>query len=398
MKTFFRDEEAETVTPFVQEVVYKRHAPQINEVCIFLTPEAKKKTYPVFQEQFPDWKVRLIDISNNCSFEEFMPLLIENIREEEIVVDVTHCFRSIPIRLLLALTYAEQMKNVDISHIYYGQMLYENGEKQVVIEDIIEDYNVQKVSVYLSEFNDTLTISSQNWEQVAERDKTIRNFLSALAEFNQMIELSEFDRSMNSVQNIVRLAREVERNPDKYVLLIPLVKKILSKLDRCTEGTIRQKKAQLIRMLLAHRKYQVAVTFTDQFFREELAGELLFGDGKTPFSRFLKDHPYLNHHGDSFAYKFSQYLMFCQLNIRGKGNLPDTSNFERDYQRMIRDHAFSQTDVNRLADKVSDSPYRGAVAVFFDQFRNRLNHGQSIQNVEELKNTIEQVLSLIESL
>ncbi|MEY8380842.1 TM1812 family CRISPR-associated protein [Ileibacterium valens] len=394
--TSFKEEELSLKTPFVQEAIYKKHKSQINEVCIFLTPKARELTYPVFKERFSEWPVTIIDISDNCSFEEFIPLLIENIRDEKIIVDVTHCFRSIPIRLLMAMTYAEQMKNTKIDHIYYGQM-FSDPRQEVVIEDIIKDYQLQKVSVYLSEFNDTLAISSSNWEIAAEQNKEIKRFLKAMTDFNRMIELCEFANAVKCVTNIVRQAKNIRNKPDQYTLLVPMVNKIIDKLEKCTEGSLRHQKAELIRLLLKHRKYQIAATFTDQFFREELIGKLVLKRGIASFEELMDEYPFLRHYEDSFAYKFSQYLMNCELAMDGS-NKKDNSGVEQKFNRLFDRGLFNQQDIDQLYNRFDVEADREAVNNFFKNYRNKLNHGQSIQDSKGLEEIIYKVLDITESL
>lgn len=115
------------------------------------------------QALLPEAVLKPIDITWGISFENFIPLLKENIRDDEIILDITHSFRSIPIRMMLSLTYVEQAIHTNINHIYYGQIANRGGQKQIEIEDLLVDYRMQKISQYLSEFNDTLTVNSQDW-------------------------------------------------------------------------------------------------------------------------------------------------------------------------------------------------------------------------------------------
>ncbi|MGY6528533.1 MAG: TIGR02221 family CRISPR-associated protein [Cyanobacterium sp.] len=112
-------------TCFIQEAVCDFY--QAQSIYILLTKGARKKNWDALQEIFADKKdVELIplDIPENNSPEEIWEIfnVITNAiaPDEEIVFDITHSFRSIPMVVLLSISYLRTINNVKIKGFVYG--------------------------------------------------------------------------------------------------------------------------------------------------------------------------------------------------------------------------------------------------------------------------------------
>lgn len=127
-------------TPFVQEAylhLTKDMWGKNDRIIIFLTPEARKKNWEsgFFNEGYQGLYERLkklnlpaeisaIDFKNGSTEEEIMEnflTIVKNLKEDdEVVFDITHSFRSLPMLTLVALIYAGTLKNIKTTGIYYG--------------------------------------------------------------------------------------------------------------------------------------------------------------------------------------------------------------------------------------------------------------------------------------
>lgn len=76
------------------------------------------------------FKIKSVDIKDGNSMEEIwgnFDIVIDQIKEkDEIIFDITHAFRYIPMLALVVLSYAKVLKGVKIIGIYYGNFEYKN--------------------------------------------------------------------------------------------------------------------------------------------------------------------------------------------------------------------------------------------------------------------------------
>ena len=146
-------------TPFIQEVILRGQAfgPE-DRVTVFLTKEARERNWydrpyqqweidklkekdgedkpkvgdirrglkSRLEELFPDSNDRIKEVSipEGFSTEEFWEIFDKVYaamdEDEEIIFDITHGFRSIPMLALTVLNYTKAIKHIQVSSIYYG--------------------------------------------------------------------------------------------------------------------------------------------------------------------------------------------------------------------------------------------------------------------------------------
>ena len=155
---FDNDPSNQIKSQFIQEAIIKKHA-DIEHIFIFATETAREKYGNFLLERLNPYNKPLdfIAISENDTFEVYVSKLLKTMKgSEKVIIDITHSFRSIPMKLLFALRYIELTKNVQIKHLYYGRKVGDTGE----IVDLIQDYALQKISELLSQFDRTLMINS----------------------------------------------------------------------------------------------------------------------------------------------------------------------------------------------------------------------------------------------
>lgn len=393
---FQQDSSLELQTPFVQDLIAEKHKDELTGIWLFLTPKAREHTLKVFEEHWQGVPIHKIDITDNCTFEEFVPKLRNAIQEDEIVIDVTHSFRSIPYRLLLALTYVEQVNNTTLRGLYYGQMLTEGDSRTVVVEDLLKDYRMQKISGYLSEFNEFLMISPKPWREAAKDDKTMRKFLKSMEEFNKSIELCSLNQAIRNAKEIVKFAKAIEQKANEYETMIPLITKIIEKLEGCTIQSNAQNQVALIRLLISHSRYQVAATFTDGCFREEVIRYLLYPgmfnqDAKT----YAGKCPVRIYSKEQFSYQFSQNFLQYEMNLKNKKNPKPAAGMDQIVDKLIDRQLLNEDRIHDLDQMLYDS--REIINGFFDRIRNPLNHGAAVEmEYGQVKESVEKMLGLIE--
>ncbi len=116
-------------SPLVQEVI--AHYLKPTEVRVLTTKLAKEKNWDLLEKRLSPHILKPIEIGDNQNEEEmwgfFNVLTKEFTTNEEIVVDVTHGFRSTPLLLMLALAFLRMTHRVNISQVLYGAADTEKG-------------------------------------------------------------------------------------------------------------------------------------------------------------------------------------------------------------------------------------------------------------------------------
>ncbi len=125
---FYKDQESGPVK-YVQEAMIKlfcSHWSEDDRVLIFVTKEARKKNWNDRLETIMPKNicVEAIDIPEGTSESEIwqiFQIVFEKINDkDDVIFDITHSFRSLPMLGMVLLNYAKVLKQIKVSGIYYG--------------------------------------------------------------------------------------------------------------------------------------------------------------------------------------------------------------------------------------------------------------------------------------
>lgn len=362
----FADNGMVVKSKFIQEAIVERFKGELDKVYVFATSEAYSKHGEELKKHLNGVELTFIDIDKNIGFEEFSSLLLSKINiNDDIIIDITHSFRHIPMKLLFALDYIETAKDTNILHLYYGRLDGKCG----LIEDIVKDYHMRKISDLLSQFDRTLIINTEDIKKyVNDDDKTISDLMLALADFNKVTELCRFDDCFTTIDRILKTCKLINSNPENYQMIVPFVKKIRVIFQSISNNNEVYNKIAFIKILLEHSRYQVAITFTDQLLREELIRYTFYP------AKF-----------DCDVYILSQTILAKSGLKYGKNN--DCAKTFEKYPNRLE----SLTNISKSRGKTTNH--------FYNDLRNRINHGDKINKSEkEIKDICNDVLKLIQSL
>lgn len=131
-------------TPYVAEAyceLYKVIHPneQINEVLVFLTPEARQKHWGSFQERLAD-RCIIKDISipsgkTEAELWQIFDAVVSAVEPgSQVLFDITNAYRSIPFLVFLAIVFLEKARSVIIKGVYYGA--FDANKKEPPIFDL----------------------------------------------------------------------------------------------------------------------------------------------------------------------------------------------------------------------------------------------------------------------
>lgn len=140
----WRGKQVKSPTPYVAEafcelyeVIYPNE--QINEVLVFLTPEARQKHWDSFQERLANrCIIKDISIPSGKSEAELWQIFDAVVSAVEpgsqVLFDITNAYRSIPFLVFLAIGFLEKARNVIIKGVFYGA--FDANKKEPPIFDL----------------------------------------------------------------------------------------------------------------------------------------------------------------------------------------------------------------------------------------------------------------------
>ena len=109
-------------THLFQEAVIQLYKPK--ELVIFATSEVLKDEKGYLEYLKGKFKVDIKPIPDGRSTDELWQIfdVYKNVVDEgdEIILDITHAFRSLPLLVFTAAAYLRQVKDVELEHIIYG--------------------------------------------------------------------------------------------------------------------------------------------------------------------------------------------------------------------------------------------------------------------------------------
>jgi CRISPR-associated DxTHG motif protein len=124
-------------TKFVQEALVRWLQPETT--CVLLTEGARARHWNELSQRLQGHtQIVEVGIPDGKSEEELWRIfaaISKAVQEgDEIVFDITHGFRSLPMIALLTIAYLKQVKGVKVQHVVYG--VYEKGKHEAPILDL----------------------------------------------------------------------------------------------------------------------------------------------------------------------------------------------------------------------------------------------------------------------
>lgn len=177
-------------------------------------------------------------------------------KNDELIVDVTHSFRSLPIFMMNLLIYLKNVseKNINISHIHYGmlEISKELGFTPIIDLKAMMDVNDWITGAYsFSEFGNAYKIS----ELVKENDQSVATLLN---EFSNLMNLNHLRGIQTISQRLSSVKNKTYQTLLPQLTISPIVKSFISRFDTKSEKhALFQLK--VARWQLDHRKYAQAM-------------------------------------------------------------------------------------------------------------------------------------------
>lgn len=367
-------------TEFIQEAIIRHHINEIDNVTFFVTDESKEKFFDYYccleeslsQEYNKEIKFNYLTIDFSVSFASFLERLLEVINDEELLIDITHSYRSIPMKLVFTLNYIEAIKKTKILKLLYGRYSDEGSE----IIDILDDYKLQELSYMLKQFDNSLIFETN----IIPENDDLKNLFTYMKKFNEVIQLCNFDGSVDTCINIVKTCKKVNEK-EEYLVIHPILSKIIKKLEFATNEnySYKKKRIELIKLLIKHKLYQVAITFIDQLYRLEIIRFVVY-NSDTDYQFTVDDlKRKLKRFDGNIIYYFSQAI---------KNKIDNVSFQQNEKYTKLLDSTYG--------DKISSLLQKNLkIKEFYNDIRNRMNHGEMIK-VKNLDEILLETLKVIE--
>ncbi len=290
-------------TKFVQSARLQALRGKLDRAMILVTPKARADHWEALQtelegaglrvlEEAPDdseFYVRPLDISqefseaNNWQLFETIDSLIGV--EEEVYVDATHGFRTLPFILNYALLFVASTKKAKICEISYGAFEARNANGSVPIWDlshflILRDWTSGVDSLLnsgdsrrLAQVSKPLSVALKRSEQAAY-PKSLEGLPTALQEFGDSIHLCHSPSLTKRACNLRALAQQAVSEVPRFQALKPLALVLEQVADSVKQfPTLPDEPHNFLRSQYAaayyclnHKLYMQAFTFTNEAF------------------------------------------------------------------------------------------------------------------------------------
>ena len=255
-------------TYFIQEAlteIFCKNWVKEDEVIIFLTHRAKEENYlenkkkkvPRTNDKFEHRKglkndleshnygftLKDIYIEDGNSMKEIwdnFEIIINEINDgDEIIFDITHAFRYIPILALVVLNYAKSLKNIKINGIYYGNYEYKNeaynnpefsnDEKPIMnlvqLDEILEwsqavdSFVKYGNSDHIKNFAKEVLRRNKNIDYYKKEEKVIKDLVNSLNDFTNTVQTcrGRTVEQSDSTNSITKAYEKLVENLDLFM-------------------------------------------------------------------------------------------------------------------------------------------------------------------------------------
>ncbi len=249
----YSNKESDVVT-YVQSATIKLFAPNFDKYFVFCTELASSTHFENLNREVGG-KFSRIDIPEGVSEEEIWKIfqIVFDILEEndEVIFDVTHSFRSIPMLGITLLQYAKFIKNIQVMGIYYGafeklgrpneiEEKYPNPESRKVpllnltSFSVLQDW-ANSGSQFITTGNATkiLQVTRESIKPILAASRGKDKEAVEIREINNLLEKISEDFSTNRGENFLKansILQVVKKITQLEGSLLPAFKPILKKL------------------------------------------------------------------------------------------------------------------------------------------------------------------------
>ena len=383
--------------------LHKDDKDKIDELIIATTQDGYNEhfefMYNAVHSKHPNLMIKSIIIQDESDYESLVKVVLDKLKDvlynQDIILDVTHCFRALPTKMLLALSYLEKSISVNVKHLYYGKIDTDSEPKTGEIIDFIDIYKESKVAESLRQFKDTLKLA--NVETIFEEDSDLKHLLNEMQSLNDYLELADFQNTRNCMLEISKYSKKLleTKGMERLKIYLDSIYKAFSCFNKeDDEFTVIKAIATL---LSKHKYYQLACTFI-----------------YSKYERFLYDYLYIMPNKKRIFHEWVRYIIsdMQKKSVLDRDGETDGKEYNRELlNAMIYyyeiDQEYDVYDFNRKLSEKDEFYLLPHLIyecyVYINEFtlkvRNPLNHANSLKmSYKDLNNAFSRVLNSIERL
>ena len=184
------------------------------------TQDAKIFNETVMNQFYPQLNIVFDDnylIKEEKNFKEIFSLFNRTVEEfDEVIIDVTHGFRHLPLLMLIDLMIINFKDINKVSKILFAKEIDKHTPRQVGLYEIIDlkDYlDLANISYALSSFNRNYTISNH----IKTNNQNYNEFLTELSKFSKHILANSLDALIISSNKKSSIAKRIIKIIDKIL-------------------------------------------------------------------------------------------------------------------------------------------------------------------------------------
>lgn len=267
------------VVKYIQNVILNKHRNEmIDGLYVVTTEEGYKNHYEVMcnaiYATFPKLPVKEIIVKDESDYEDVIKIILNEVKEDldnqDVILDVTHCYRSMPTKILLTLDYLEKRINIKVKNLYYGKI--DTTTKIGELIDFIKFYEESKVSESLRQFKETLKLTHR--ETIFEKNSDLNKMLEEMQSLNDYLELADYQNTKKCMLKILNYSKRLKDSTDMKRIKIYLesIYYTFKKFEEVKNDLDSLK--VIVDILCEYRYNQLACTFIYKMYEKWLEDNL----------------------------------------------------------------------------------------------------------------------------
>lgn len=394
-------------------LLFDKYAGDYTIVPIY-TKESKIFNQEVLAQFYPHIEIDFDDeylIKDEKNFKDIFSLFNRTVELfDEVIIDVTHGFRHLPLLMLIDLMIVNFRDINKVSKILFAKEMTKHTPKQQGTYEIIDlkDYlDLANISYALSSFNQNYTISNH----IKTNNRDYNEFLNELSQFSKHILANSLDALIVSTNKNSSISRRIikivdkildEKNDDILKNFEPFLLEIrehISQIESYKDLEYYQRLFNLSRNMLEKGYLLNAITLLSEavgLYAKEIFKEIN-GDVQLFIEEF--ENKVKQHKNNSIKYHL--YSLSNQSKMLYKLG----SGFHGDFLKIkypnSKERGFNQKSArvtirikNYLLNIEESEEYKEIVTLInrIDVLRNNLAHGNSSERLNEVEIDIKEVL------
>jgi CRISPR-associated DxTHG motif protein len=255
-----------------------------NYAYILVTQQSKSMHFADLTDELAQFGVipNAIKIDEDMSSEgqwKWFETILEVIHsQDQLIIDLTHGYRSVPIIFSAALNFLQKTRNVELLHVFYGA--YEQRKECPPIIDMRKFYDINIWTDGVNRLTEeadarplALAAQKSHAQQLPElSDKGLIEAFQKITERIRNVDVNNVGVEANNVLAHIKRVRESEQSSSTGRLLLQIAEKKFKALERenlTNKGLYQnhyfEHQLEIIKLLLQHALYMQAFTAMREF-------------------------------------------------------------------------------------------------------------------------------------